>query len=126
MVLLLRKHLNPMAIGALLLVIFAVARIVATYRVFNQTFDEPAHIACGLEWLDEGQYRYEHQHPPLARVAAALGGADAAAVITTGTDPNCPGPANEFAQRGHSAGTAVHPDEKSRACASFSSRLLRR
>jgi hypothetical protein len=73
MVLLFRKHLHPLAICAVLLVAFAVARIVATYRVFNQTFDEPAHIASGIEWLDEGQYRYEHQHPPLARIAAALG-----------------------------------------------------
>ncbi|MGA2769356.1 MAG: glycosyltransferase family 39 protein [Bryobacteraceae bacterium] len=73
MALLLRKHLNPLALCAMLLVAFALARIVATYRVFNQTFDEPAHIACGIEWLDLGQYRYEHQHPPLARVAAALG-----------------------------------------------------
>ena len=73
MVLLLRKRPGPLACCAVLLVALAVARIVATYRVFNQTFDEPAHIACGLEWLDEGQYRYEHQHPPLARVATALG-----------------------------------------------------
>jgi len=73
MVLLLRKHLDPWALCAVLLVAFAMARIVATYRVFNQTFDEPAHIACGMEWLDQGQYRYEHQHPPLARVAAAVG-----------------------------------------------------
>src|SRR6185295_5001467 len=29
--------------------------------------------ACGLEWLSEGRYHYETQHPPLARVAAALG-----------------------------------------------------
>jgi 4-amino-4-deoxy-L-arabinose transferase-like glycosyltransferase len=73
MVLFLRKHPDPWAICAVLLVAIAVARIVATYRVFNQTFDEPAHIASGIEWLDEGQYRYEHQHPPLARIAAALG-----------------------------------------------------
>jgi len=81
--LLLRKRLNPLAFCAALLVTFAVARIVATYRVFNQTYDEPAHIACGIEWLDQGQYRYEHpplaranaavENPPLARVAAALG-----------------------------------------------------
>ena len=57
----------------MLLVALALARIVATYRVFNQTYDEPAHIACGMEWLDQGQFRYEHQHPPLARVAVALG-----------------------------------------------------
>lgn len=80
---LLRKRLNPLAFCAALLVTFAVARIVATYRVFNQTYDEPAHIACGIEWLDQGRYRYEHpplaranaavENPPLARVAAALG-----------------------------------------------------
>jgi len=41
--------------------------------VFNQTYDEPAHIAAGLQWLDTGQYTYEPQHPPLARVMTALG-----------------------------------------------------
>ena len=56
----------------LALVMIASARIVATYSVFNHTFDEPAHIACGMEWLDKGVYRWEPQHPPLARVAAAL------------------------------------------------------
>jgi 4-amino-4-deoxy-L-arabinose transferase-like glycosyltransferase len=48
-------------------------RIVSTYTVFNHTSDEPNHIACGMEWLDRGTYTYEAQHPPLARVAAALG-----------------------------------------------------
>jgi hypothetical protein len=48
-------------------------RIVATYTVFNHTVDEPAHIACGMEWLERGTYRMEDQHPPLARVMAALG-----------------------------------------------------
>ncbi len=59
----------------LLLALLAVGtlRIVLTYRVFNHTIDEPAHIACGMEWLSKGVYRYETQHPPLARVAAALG-----------------------------------------------------
>ncbi len=58
---------------AILLVVFASARIIATYRVFNHTFDEPVHIACGMEWLDKGTYTYEPQHPPLARIAGALG-----------------------------------------------------
>ena len=61
----------------MLLVAGAVAlgslRIVATYTVFNHTVDEPAHIACGMEWLERGTYRMEDQHPPLARFAAALG-----------------------------------------------------
>ena len=51
----------------------ASARIVSTYWVFSQTSDEPAHLACGMEYLDRGVYRYEAQHPPLSRIAAAIG-----------------------------------------------------
>ena len=58
---------------AVLAILFASARIVATCTVFSHTSDEPAHVACGLEWLDKGRYTWEPQHPPLARVAAALG-----------------------------------------------------
>lgn len=47
-------------------------RIASTQTAFSQTNDEPAHIACGMELLDRGAYEYETQHPPLARVAAAL------------------------------------------------------
>jgi len=57
----------------LFLIAVGVARIASTYKVFSHTFDEPAHIACGLEWLDLGSYNYEAQHPPLARVAVAIG-----------------------------------------------------
>jgi hypothetical protein len=56
-----------------LLVLIASARIASTYTVFNHTADEPAHIASGMQWLDRHVYLYEPQHPPLARVAAALG-----------------------------------------------------
>ena len=51
----------------------AVARIAATYPVFNQTWDEPAHIAAGMEWIDRGRYTYEPLHPPLARIFTAFG-----------------------------------------------------
>ncbi len=50
-----------------------VARIVATYPVFSQTTDEPAHVAAGMEWLQRGSYTFEPLHPPLARVSVALG-----------------------------------------------------
>ncbi len=60
-------------IVAVALVVFASIRIIATYTVFSHTYDEPAHIACGMEWLDKGFYKWEPQHPPLARVATALG-----------------------------------------------------
>src|ERR1041384_1794254 len=58
---------------AIALVVLATVRIVATYTVFNHTFDEPAHIACGTEWLADGVYKWEDQHPPLSRVAVSLG-----------------------------------------------------
>lgn len=58
---------------ALLFVGVAVVRITATYSVLSQTWDEPAHIASGMEWLERGSYTYELQHPPLARLAVALG-----------------------------------------------------
>jgi hypothetical protein len=56
-----------------LLVLLATLRIAATYPVFNHTIDEPAHIACGMEWLDHHTYRLEPHHPPLARIMDALG-----------------------------------------------------
>ena len=58
---------------AVALVLLASLRIVSTYTVFNHTMDEPAHIACGMEWLDRGVYRWEPQHPPLARALSAVG-----------------------------------------------------
>ena len=61
------------AIVLLLLTLVAVIRLLPTYTTFNQTYDEPFHIAAGMEWLDKGAFTYELLHPPLARVAAALG-----------------------------------------------------
>jgi len=57
----------------LILVAIATLRIVSTYHVFANTGDEPAHLACGIEYLAKHVYRYETQHPPLARAMAALG-----------------------------------------------------
>jgi hypothetical protein len=58
---------------AILLGALAVARIVSTYAVVSPTYDEPAHIAAGIELLAQGTSTYEQKHPPLARVAVALG-----------------------------------------------------
>lgn len=54
------------------LVLLGTARIAATWFVLSHTVDEPAHIACGMEYLDRGVYRLEPQHPPLTRAAVAL------------------------------------------------------
>ena len=50
----------------------ATVAVVGTFHVFSQTWDEPATLATGMQWLTTGDYRYETQHPPLARVASAL------------------------------------------------------
>ncbi len=50
----------------------AVVRIIATYPVFSQFYDEPDHISCGMEWLQKHVYLYDRQHPPTSRVAVAL------------------------------------------------------
>ena len=57
---------------AICLVVLACARIVASSAELSPTWDEPAHIACGLEYLAKHVYRYEPQHPPLARAMGAL------------------------------------------------------
>jgi hypothetical protein len=58
---------------AVISVVLGVVRIAATYHVLSITFDEPAHIAAGMQLLDKDEFTYEPLHPPLARVAEALG-----------------------------------------------------
>ncbi len=67
------RHATIAGVLAFLLTVLAVIRIFSTYDVFNQTSDELSHIAAGMELLDRGVFAYEVQHPPLARVASALG-----------------------------------------------------
>jgi len=58
---------------AVALIMLAAIRIVSTYPETGLTWDEPGHMACGLQYLAQHVYRYEAQHPPLARMASALG-----------------------------------------------------
>lgn len=58
---------------ALSLIGITAVRLVPAYNTLSGTYDEPFHIASGMEWLDKGTYTYERQHPPLARVATAIG-----------------------------------------------------
>lgn len=53
--------------------VVAAIRIFLTTTSFPQIIDEGVHILCGLEWLNNGTYVIEEQHPPLGRVAAAIG-----------------------------------------------------
>ncbi len=63
---------SALSVAALFALIgIAIARIVSTYHVFNDTIDEGAHIACGMQWF-ESVYDYEPMHTPIARIAVAL------------------------------------------------------
>ena len=55
-----------------LVILAFVARVVASYPVFSNVVDAPWHISAGLEYLRTGDYDYEPQHPPLARLAVAV------------------------------------------------------
>jgi hypothetical protein len=56
-----------------LLTAIGVARITSTYRSVAQTSDETPNIGCGMQYLDLGRYDYGAFHPPLARLAMAVG-----------------------------------------------------
>lgn len=45
----------------------------STWRVFGHTWDEPEHLAAGIELLDRGRYEYDTEHPPIGRILMALG-----------------------------------------------------
>lgn len=60
-------------LAVVVLIAVASVEIVSTYHVFSGTSDEPATEAAGMEWLDRGTYRLDDTHPPLARIAVALG-----------------------------------------------------
>ena len=69
-----RKLQTSITAGAIstLAVLLATFLITRADRAYNQTYDESAHIACGMQWLSQGTYDYETLHPPLARVATAI------------------------------------------------------
>jgi len=60
-----------MAVSAIVVLIGAV-RIVLSYAQTGQAFDEPCHVAAGMEFLAKGTYLLDPVHPTLARIAIAL------------------------------------------------------
>jgi 4-amino-4-deoxy-L-arabinose transferase-like glycosyltransferase len=60
-------------LGLILLILVASLLAASTWRVYGHTWDEPEHLAAGLELLDRGKYEYDTEHPPIARVLIALG-----------------------------------------------------
>jgi len=64
------RRLSVCAVAAL--VVVAMVRIVATYAIRPQAFDEPCHVAAAIELLDRQTYTLDPVHPPLARIAIGL------------------------------------------------------
>ena len=67
------ETLNPRwPIVLTLLALIAVVRIISTYSLTAQAFDEPCHVAAAIELLDRHTYTLDPVHPPLARIAIGL------------------------------------------------------
>lgn len=60
-------------LGLVVVILVAILAATSTWSVYGHTWDEPEHLAAGMELLDRGKYEYDVQHPPLARVMIALG-----------------------------------------------------
>jgi Dolichyl-phosphate-mannose-protein mannosyltransferase len=56
-----------------LLILVACLLSASTWRVYSNTWDEPEHLAAGIELLDRGKYEYDTEHPPIVRALMALG-----------------------------------------------------
>jgi 4-amino-4-deoxy-L-arabinose transferase-like glycosyltransferase len=60
-------------VALVLIILGACLLATGSWRVYSNTWDEPEHLAAGLELLDRGKYEYDTEHPPFARVLLALG-----------------------------------------------------
>jgi hypothetical protein len=63
--------ITRIALGFLILVACLLAA--GTWRIYSNTWDEPEHLAAGIELLDKGRYEYDTEHPPIVRAFMALG-----------------------------------------------------
>ena len=60
-------------LAVVLIIGLGVARIVSTYHEFTQTVDENSDIASGMQLLQDRVYFMDVKHPPVGRIAVALG-----------------------------------------------------
>src|SRR6202030_1635336 len=71
-----------------LIILLSCALAAGSWRVYSNTWDEPEHLAAGIELLDRGQYEYDTEHPPFGRVLLALGPCLAGARTLAAPPPN--------------------------------------
>jgi hypothetical protein len=66
------SHLRACAASVVLAAVLGTSCIVATYSRLSHSWDEPTHVAAGLELLQYGRYTYQTENPPLSRVTIAV------------------------------------------------------
>jgi 4-amino-4-deoxy-L-arabinose transferase-like glycosyltransferase len=67
-----RPAARAAASGLVLLILLAALLATGCWRVYSNTWDEPEHLAAGIELLDRGKYEYDTEHPPFGRALLAL------------------------------------------------------
>ena len=53
----------PHCLALAIIVAIALLCSASSWSVYGHTWDEPEHLAAGLELLDRGKYEYDIQHP---------------------------------------------------------------
>jgi 4-amino-4-deoxy-L-arabinose transferase-like glycosyltransferase len=67
------RSLTAVHVTLSLIILAACLLSASTWRVYSHTWDEPEHLAAGVELLDRGRYEYDTEHPPIGRALIALG-----------------------------------------------------
>jgi 4-amino-4-deoxy-L-arabinose transferase-like glycosyltransferase len=67
-----RPALLAAPLALTLLIVIACVLASGCWHLYSNTWDEPEHLAAGLELLDRGKYEYDTEHPPLGRILLAL------------------------------------------------------
>lgn len=67
------RSLAAVHVTLTLIILAACLLSASTWRVYGHTWDEPEHLAAGVELLDRGRYEYDTEHPPIARYFLAIG-----------------------------------------------------
>jgi hypothetical protein len=68
-----KRSLGAVHVTLSLIILAACLLSASSWRVYSHTWDEPEHLAAGVELLDRGRYDYDTEHPPIARALMALG-----------------------------------------------------
>ncbi len=55
------------------IILLACLGAAGSWRIYSATWDEPEHLAAGIQLFDLGLYEYDTEHPPLGRLFLAAG-----------------------------------------------------